>query len=954
MNVWNEISGANAGYVLELFERYQRDPASVDEATRAAFRASSAPPEAGGTAGPAASANLSAAIAAVTLAEAIRRYGHLAATLDPLGFDRPVGDPSLHPHAHGVTTDALKAPARRHRRRTGGGGCRQCLRGHRAPADGLLLHHRPRLRPGLRARRAGVAAQARSSRARFRPPTDPIDSRELLDRLTQVEVFERFLQRTFPGKTRFSIEGLDMMVPDPRRDHRRCRRRRRQARADRHGASRPAERAGARAAASRTRRSWPSSRIRCSPAACRIDLGWMGDVKYHAGARVRASGRPTTLVISMPPNPSHLEAVDPVLDGMARAAGTTVDAPGAPVLQAARSARHPDPRRRRLPGPGHRRRDAQPVAADRLRRRAAPSTSSPTTSSASRPTRTSRSAPATRAAWRAASRFRSSTSTPTIRRRASRRRGWRAPTAQRFQRDFLIDLVGYRRYGHNEGDEPAFTQPLLYQRGGRRTRPCASGAPKPLVERGTDRGGTARRARRQARMAALEAAYATLKPEEHYVLDRCRRCRPAAPPRSVQTAVPLDRLRGLERRAGCACPTASPCTASSSAAANAARSMLASPDERTVDWAAAEELALASILADGIAIRLTGEDVERGTFSHRHAVLHDAETGEQHVPLQALPQAHGGLRDPQQPAVGARRARLRVRLQHAGAGAAGDLGSAVRRLHQRRADHPRRVPDVGAAPSGAWRRRSCCCCRTATKARGRTTRAPALERFLQLAADINMRIVNCTTAAQYFHLLRRQALLLETDPLPLIVLTPKSLLRHPMVASPPRELAEGRFRLVIDDEDARRHAGQGAAPGAVQRQGLRGPRVERGARRQPPTWRSRASSSSTRSPPRPSRGLLERYPKLREVCWVQEEPENMGALGVRAAASSSGWSTAGGRCATSAACATRARRKARRRGIRRTSGRSSPRPSKRRPTCPTRVASWPNKSETAQRLGASG
>src|SRR5207342_1803938 len=81
-----------------------------------------------------------------------------------------------------------------------------------------------------------------------------------------------------------------------------------------------------------------------------------------------------------------------------------------------------------------------------------------------------------------------------------------------------------------------------------------------------------------------------------------------------------------------------------------------------------------------------------------------------------------------------------------------------------------------------------------------------VERFLEAAADINLRIANCTTAAQYFHLLRRQAVLLLTDPLPLVVLTPKSLLRHPLVASRPRDLAEGRFRMLIDDDDARRWA----------------------------------------------------------------------------------------------------------------------------------------------------
>ena len=105
------------------------------------------------------------------------------------------------------------------------------------------------------------------------------------------------------------------------------------------------------------------------------------------------------------------------------------------------------------------------------------------------------------------------------------------------------------------------------------------------------------------------------------------------------------------------------------------------------------------------------------------------------------------------------------------------------------------------------------------------------ERFLQLAADINMRVANCTTAAQYFHLLRRQAALLLVDPLPLIVLTPKSLLRHPMVASAPRELAEGRFRMVIHDHEAESRAAEIRRVDRLQRQGLRRSDGRRAARR---------------------------------------------------------------------------------------------------------------------------
>jgi 2-oxoglutarate dehydrogenase E1 component len=140
-----------------------------------------------------------------------------------------------------------------------------------------------------------------------------------------------------------------------------------------------------------------------------------------------------------------------------------------------------------------------------------------------------------------------------------------------------------------------------------------------------------------------------------------------------------------------------------------------------------------------------------------------------------------------------------------------------------------------------------------------------------------MRIANCTTAAQYFHLLRRQALLLTTDPLPLIVLTPKSLLRHPLTASAPRELAESRFQLVIDDQDAVRQSGK------VRRLVLCSGKVYVDL----VTSEQRKAGGSNVAlvrveqlypfPTDEIRGVLDRYPKLRDVCWVQEEPENMGA-----------------------------------------------------------------------------
>jgi 2-oxoglutarate dehydrogenase E1 component len=148
-----------------------------------------------------------------------------------------------------------------------------------------------------------------------------------------------------------------------------------------------------------------------------------------------------------------------------------------------------------------------------------------------------------------------------------------------------------------------------------------------------------------------------------------------------------------------------------------------------------------------------------------------------------------------------------------------------------------------------------------------------LERFLNAAADTNIRIANCTTAAQYFHLLRRQAMLLKTDPLPLVVLTPKSLLRHAFTASTPAELAEGSFQSVIDDT---------LDPGKVRRLALCSGKVavdlltsER--RKDNPNVAVVRVEQLYPFPSDTIRGIIDRYSKLREVCWVQEEPENMGA-----------------------------------------------------------------------------
>ena len=884
MNPWDQFSGANAGYVYELFERYQRDPSSVDEATRRAF-ATWTPAETVAPQAPQApQAPLEAGIAAFNLAESIRRFGHLAAKLDPLGFHDPIGDPSLAPQSHGLTSVALKQlPASIVSGPAAAGAANAfdaiatlsriycSTTGHDynhvfVPDERVWLRH---------------AVES----GQFRPPNDPIDGSELLDRITQVETFERFLHRTFPGKTRFSIEGLDMMVPILDEIV--------------HDAAEGGVQHVMIAMAHRGRLN-VLAHILQKPYAqvlaefkdpilanrLRVDLGWMGDVKYHAGARVTATpeGLPKQVIISMPPNPSHLEAVDPVLNGMARAAATSTDAPGAPVVDKGKVLAiliHGDAA---FPGQGIvaetlnlSRLDGYDVggiihiiANNQLGFTTDPDESF-STSYASGLARGFK-IPITHV----------NADDPVACIEAAR---LAIAYRQRFKLDYLIDLVGYRRYGHNEGDEPAFTQPQVYQivaahptvREKYATSLIESGA---VAQEAAD-------ALVKARMEELERAYASVKPDQDYVQPL-----PEVPPlgaaRNARTAVPFDRLktindelvnvpegftvhrkleRGRERR----------------------RAMFNSASERSIDWAAAEELAMATILADGVPIRFTGEDVERGTFSHRHAVYHDAVSGEEHIPLQRIPQAKAAfeIRNSPLSEYGCVGFELGYNLQEPARlvlweAQYGDFINGAQiildeYLTSGRAKWAMAPSLVLLLPHGY-------------EGQGPDHSSARLERFLNAAADTNIRIANCTTAAQYFHLLRRQALLLKTDPLPLVVMTPKSLLRHPFTASAPAELAEGSFHSVIDDPST--SAGSARAESRGDEAAAQASKVRRVAfcsgkvavdlltserRKDNPNVAIVRVEQLYPFPEDAIRKVIDSYSNVREVCWVQEEPENMGA-----------------------------------------------------------------------------
>ncbi len=885
MNPWSQFSGANAGYVYELFERYQRDPSSVDEATRRAFAtwtSAYGPPESGDLrrdlaeaasgrgGGPAASSNQQTAIAAFNLAESIRRFGHLAARLDPLGFHDPIGDPSLAPQSHGLTSDTLKQlPASIVSGPAAAGAANAFdaiarLRQIYCSTTGHDYNHVfvPDERVWLR--------QAVES-GQFRPPNDPIDGTELLDRITQVETFERFLHRTFPGKTRFSIEGLDMMVPILDEII--------------HDAAEGGVQHVMIAMAHRGRLNVlahilqkPYSQILAEfkdpifARSLRVDLGWMGDVKYHAGARIEArpDGLPKQVIISMPPNPSHLEAVDPVLNGMARAAATTADRPGAPIVDKGKVLAiliHGDAA---FPGQGIvaetlnlSRLDGYDVggiihiiANNQLGFTTDPEESF-STSYASGLARGFK-VPITHV----------NADDPVACIEAAR---LAIAYRQRFKLDYLIDLVGYRKYGHNEGDEPAFTQPQVYQIVAAHPSVREQYA-RTLVEAGTL---TQEKvdALVQARMTELEDAYAAVKPEQDYV-PPVPQVPPSGAAKKARTAVAFDQLKAVND-ALVAVPEGFTVHRKLERGRERRKAMFQSPSERSIDWAAAEELAMATILADGVPIRFTGEDVERGTFSHRHAVYHDAVSGEEHVPLQSLPQSKASFEIRNSPlseyaCVGFE---LGYNLQEPARlvlweAQYGDFINGAQIILDEYMTSGR--AKWGLAPSLVL------LLPHGYEGQGPDHSSARLERFLNAAADTNLRIANCTTAAQYFHLLRRQALLLQTDPLPLVVMTPKSLLRHPFTASTPAELAEGSFQAVIDDEIAIAQAAKvrrlAFCSGKVAVDLLTSDR-----RKDNPNVAVVRIEQLYPFPAEAIKEVVDRYPKLREVCWVQEEPENMGA-----------------------------------------------------------------------------
>ncbi len=447
---------------------------------------------------------------------------------------------------------------------------------------------------------------------------------------------------------------------------------------------------------------------------------------------------------------------------------------------------------------------------------------------------------------------------------------------QRFGDDVVIDLVCYRRHGHNEGDEPAFTQPRLYTKIRRRPSVIKLYGDS-LMDAGVvasaeiETLGTRIGARLQE---AYEASQSRPQGSDEPYEPRgpwtgMSRVRPQAP---VETGVPIERLAQIAEGLG-ALPSYFRLHPKLENLVDRRRKSIA--ENTPLDWAMGEALAFGSLLLEGSSVRLSGQDSSRGTFSHRHAVFTDQESGEEYAPLAHLSgtQARFEVFD----SLLSEAAVLGFEYGYSVADPStltlweaqfGDFVNGAQVI----------IDQFISSAHVKWGRMSglVMLLPHGYEGQGPEHSSARVERFLQVCAEDSLQVINCTTPAQYFHVLRRQ--MRRRYRAPMVIFTPKSLLRAAFATSTAEEFTRGGFMPVIDD------AVTSVAPERVERILLSFGKVyydlfeERAAVLADTPGRV-ALVRIEQLYPWPQETLTElfaRYPNATDHCWVQEEPRNMG------------------------------------------------------------------------------
>jgi 2-oxoglutarate dehydrogenase E1 component len=849
-------SAFNDAYIAEMYEAFRRDPTSVEESWRQFFRFAQS------LAGTGNSASFDESLlrkvaSAAALVGAVQRYGHLAVQLDPLGSP-PLGAAELKPEFHGITeADLVEIPAsaladaHTSTQLTGSAAdVVQHLRELYCGTIGFEFDH-------LEEEAERDWFRRMIEERRVTAPLDADEKRRVLQRLTEVDGFERFLGLAFVNVKRFSIEGVDALVPMIDE------------------AIERSARSGARSVvigmAHRGRLN-VLTHILNKPSQSLFEefLGHhgdtnsasgSGDVKYHLGYRTEWHVEDVGIVeIELAPNPSHLEFVNPVLQGLARAKQRVVDgAPGErdesrvlPILVHGDAA---------FPGEG--------VVAETLNLAmlegfrvggtlhiiANNQVGFTTDPVQSRSTYYS-------------SDLAKGFEIPVVHVNADDAEACiqavRLAVAyrQRFHKDFLIDVVGYRRHGHNEADQPSFTQPKLYDLIKTHPSPREVWGARLVRERVVTEDEVQAMDREVADQ--LERIFSETKnaDTDEYPVPRAEEAKPEEP---RESAVRSEQLVALNEQL-LQWPSTFKLHPTLQRTLPRRRDAI---HNGGIDWGHAEALAFASLLADGLNVRITGQDTERGTFSHRQTVLHDANTGERYTPLTKLPQARGTFEIYNSPLSETAVMGFEYGFSTAAPNDLvlweaqfGDFANVAQPIVDQflAADRAKWGQDSGLVlllPHGY-------------EGQGPEHSSARLERYLQLCAENNLIVAYPSTPAQYFHILRRQAL--RRNKRPLILMQPKSLLRLPAANSKLEDLSTGAFRHVIDDAVASKKRED------VRRLVLCSGKIYYDlVEKERPSGIAIARVEELYPWPQDVARTVDLYPNVEEVVWAQEEPKNMGA-----------------------------------------------------------------------------
>lgn len=878
--ITDDLFGPNLGYLIDQYERYLRNSSEVEQELKELFEEmdeeeiahllAAFPDEPKPQPG-----QNESMLGAAQLAENIRKYGHLAANIYPLG-NIQLDISHLELDRYGLTeVDLKKLPA--------GIICKEAFLENQTALD--AFHYLKKVYTGPIAYEFDHVHDVneknwliqRIEGKQFDMNFSIDKRRNLLKRLAEVEGFEKFLHKTFVGQKRFSIEGLDAMVPLIEEMI---------TEAVKKGARYVnigmAHRGRLNVLAHILRKPYemifaefqhaPNKELVPSEGSIGINFGWTGDVKYHLGLNRQLSDQIGRAKITLANNPSHLEYVGAVVEGFTRAAQDDKTKPGFPTedyKSALAILIHGDAA---FPGEGI---VAETLNLSRLKGYRTGGTIHIISNNMIGFTTESADSRSTRYASDLAKGY----EIPIIHVNADdpeaciRAAVLAVEYRSVFQKDFLIDLIGYRRFGHNEMDEPMTTSPQMYTMVNKHPTVMELYADKLKNEDVINElEMTSFHKEITERLEAAHHKVLQIKKDEEAVI-------PEPPafnqnrsgiekrvtletlklfndellqwPNGVRVFHKLEKI--LKRRAE------------------------AFGKQGKVDWALAESLAFAAILADGTPIRLSGQDTERGTFAHRNLVLHDEQTGKTFVPLNHLSTSKASFAVYNSPLTEAAvlgfeygynvfspESLVIWEAQY------GDFANAAQVMFDQ----------FIAAGMAKWGQKSglVMLLPHGYEGQGPEHSSARLERFLQSSAEKNWRVANLTSASQYFHILRRQASLLKREEIrPLVIMSPKSLLRNPLTASSGTELSEGEFKPVLE------HFTGSRDDSLVQRIVLCTGKIAIDIAEQIKDGRGYEWLQVVRVeeiypfPSQEIKDIFTKYQNVKEVIWVQEEPKNMGA-----------------------------------------------------------------------------